>query len=182
MGGNRPKDGSSLYSSMRPHEIGLCLIASILLAACGKQTPARLKVVLPDGFHGFGAIYESKHRSVETIGRFEFVGDDATALVDETGGVEADSLLGSLQARGFRLSVFYQSGEGLPLHLSNREPTSGTRFWLLPTPSSGAEYFFVGTVEEVEAFMTETNPVYESRFVVDAYFRSRKRDSREVAP
>jgi hypothetical protein len=165
---------------MRVHGIGLFLSASILLTACAERTPARLKVVLPDSFRGFGAMYGSKHPSVDAIGRFEFVGDHATAFVDGTGGVEADTSLASLQARGFRISVFYQSGEELPLHLSNREPTSGTRFWLLPTPISGAEYFFVGTIEEVRAF--DTNPMYDTRFVVDAYFRSRKRERREGAP
>ncbi len=93
--------------------------------------------------------------------------------MDTTGGVGVDSLLKSLRIRGFRITVFTQSGESIPLRLSSRDPTDGTRLWILGRPKSEAVYFFVGTIEEVREFDKPTNEVYESNFSLDAYFRTR---------
>jgi len=129
-----------------------------------------LRIVLEDGFLGFGAVYEPEFPSSERVGTFIRSGDSVTAYVDRSGGVEIDQLA-SLRSAGFRISVSSHSGARIPLRLSGDDPTDGVRFWLLPRPTSNAIYFLVGTVADARAFDAATNRVYERRFSPATYFR-----------
>ncbi len=161
---------------MRSFTIAIALVFMCpVLTSCAASEPIDLKIVLPNGFHGFGAIYDGKHTSADQIGRFELVGNTATASVDFGGGVNAESLDQTLRARGFRPKVYFESGTELPLNLSSKDSTEGVRFWLLPMPPSRAVYFFVGTIDDVISFMSGTKEIYKDEFSPDAYFLSRRR-------
>ena len=130
-----------------------------------------LQIVLPDGFLGFGAVYQGELPSSEKVGTSIRSGDTVTAYVDRSGGVEIDELA-KLRRAGFRISVNSRSGVRIPLRLSVDDPTDGVRFWLLPKPASNALYFLVGTAADARAFDAATNDVYERRFSPASYFRA----------